>query len=61
MISAVTQISLLNEQKDELEMFKSLFNLYFRNQDTDVNNLQRLTYVCFLIINKVFVSKIVYH
>ncbi len=61
MISAVTQISLLNEQKDELEMFKSLFNLYFRNQDTDVNNLQRLTYDCFLIINKVFVSKIVYH
>ncbi len=39
-ISAVAQISISNEQKDDLEMFRSLFNLYFRNQDTDVNNLQ---------------------
>ncbi len=39
-ISAVAQMSISNEQKDDLEMFRSLFNLYFRNQDTDVNNLQ---------------------
>ena len=39
-ISALTQLAVLNDQKDELEMFKSLFNLYFRNQDTDVNNAQ---------------------
>ena len=39
-ISAITQLAIFNEQKDELEMFKSLFNLYFRNQDTDVNNAQ---------------------
>jgi len=39
-ISAVTQLTNNNEQKDELEMFKTLFNLHFRNQDTDINNIQ---------------------
>jgi hypothetical protein len=29
-----------NEQKDELEMFKTLFNLHFRNPETDVVNIQ---------------------
>jgi hypothetical protein len=38
-ISALTQFT-NNEQKDELEMFKTLFNLHFRNQDTDVANIQ---------------------
>ncbi len=34
-ISALAQHTNSNEQKDELEMFKTLFNLHFRNQDID--------------------------
>ncbi|UJR25123.1 hypothetical protein I4U23_006482 [Adineta vaga] len=36
-ISALAQS---NEQKDELEMFKSLFNLHFRHQESDVPTIQ---------------------
>ena len=39
-INALVQLSNTNEQKDELEMFRSLFNLHFRNQDTDVSTVQ---------------------
>jgi len=34
-LSALAQFTNSNEQKDELEMFKTLFNSHFRNQDTD--------------------------
>ena len=39
-ISALTQTTNNNEQKDELEMFRRLFNVNFRNQDADVANPQ---------------------
>ncbi|CAF0756856.1 unnamed protein product [Rotaria sp. Silwood1] len=39
-ISALAQLANNNEQKDDLEMFKTLFNLHFRNLDTDVANIQ---------------------
>jgi hypothetical protein len=39
-ISALAQLTNNNEQKDDLEMFKTLFNLHFRNQETDVANIQ---------------------
>ncbi|CAF1287339.1 unnamed protein product [Rotaria sordida] len=38
-ISALAQLPTTND-KDDLEMFKTLFNLHFRNQDTDVANIQ---------------------
>lgn len=37
-ISALAQLPNLNEQKDELETFKELFNSHFRNSDADVTN-----------------------
>lgn len=37
-ITALAQLSNLNEQKDELETFKILFNSHFRAPDTDVAN-----------------------
>ncbi|CAF1473191.1 unnamed protein product, partial [Adineta ricciae] len=39
-VSALAQSTSNNEQKDELEMFKSLFNLHFRHQESDVPNIQ---------------------
>ncbi|CAF2877394.1 unnamed protein product [Rotaria sp. Silwood2] len=39
-ISALAQLPNNNEQKDDLVMFKTLFNLHFRNLDTDVANIQ---------------------
>ncbi|CAF1199144.1 unnamed protein product [Adineta steineri] len=39
-ISALAQSTNSNEQKDELEMFKTLFNSHFRNQESDVANIQ---------------------
>ncbi len=39
-LNALVQMTNNNEQKDELEMFKTLFNLHFRNQETDVVNMQ---------------------
>jgi hypothetical protein len=39
-IGALNQLTNFNEQKDELEMYRTLFNLHFRNQDTDVSNVQ---------------------
>jgi hypothetical protein len=39
-ISALAQTTNSNEQKDELEMFKTLFNLHFRNQEPDVASIQ---------------------
>lgn len=39
-ISALAQTPNANEQKDELDKFRSLFNLHFRNQDTDTSNVQ---------------------
>lgn len=39
-ISALAQMPNANEQKDELDKFRSLFNLHFRSQDTDTPNVQ---------------------
>ena len=39
-ISALAQMPNANEQKDELDKFRSLFNLHFRNQDADTPNVQ---------------------
>ena len=39
-ISALAQVPNSNEQKDELERFRSLFDLHFRNQDNDTTNVQ---------------------
>ncbi|CAF3623046.1 unnamed protein product [Rotaria socialis] len=39
-ISALAQSANSDEQKDDLELFKSLFNLHFRNSETDVANIQ---------------------
>ena len=40
-ISALAQSAHSNtEQKDDLDMFKTLFNLHFRNQEADVANIQ---------------------
>ncbi len=36
-ISALAQFANFNEQKYELEMFKTLFNLNFRNQASDIH------------------------
>lgn len=39
-ISTIAQALGVNDQKDELEMFKSLFNLHFRSQESDVTNIK---------------------
>ena len=39
-ISALAQLATSGEQKDELDMFKQLFNLHFRNQEVDVTHVQ---------------------
>ena len=39
-VGALAEASNNNEDKDELEMFKTLFNMHFRNQDADVANFQ---------------------
>lgn len=39
-ISALAQLPNTNEQKDELERYRSLFDLHFRNQDNDNPNVQ---------------------
>ena len=39
-ISALAQLATSAEQKDELDMFKQLFHLHFRNQEVDVTHVQ---------------------
>ena len=39
-ISALAQSANNDEQKNDLEMFKTLFNLHFRNLEADVANIQ---------------------
>jgi hypothetical protein len=39
-ISALAQVASMNEQKDDLEMFKSIFNSHFHNHDSEANNVK---------------------